>query len=94
MMRSVHAGEACVKSAGVIVLASMRRQMPHPSIASGGSRRGCRLCSRASLCVVAVWAFGSMSAHVYEATAWHALRVASNLVAMPPPQSSTRWMVL
>ena len=68
MMRSTPAGNACVNIAGVIVLASMGMRVSHPSIASGGRRRGCRLCSRASLCVVAVWAFGSMSAHVYEST--------------------------
>ena len=79
--------------ARVIDLASMGMRVSHPSIASGGSRRGCRLCSRASLCVVAVWASGSMSAHVYKATAWPALRTASSHVAMPP-HSSTRWMGL
>ncbi len=49
--------------------------------------------SMASLWVVAVWASGSMSAQVYEATLWPAFRVASNLVAIPP-QSSTRWRAL
>ena len=38
-------------------------------------------------------ASGSMFAHVYEATAWPALRIASSPVAMPP-QSSTKWMGL
>ena len=93
MMRSTPAGEACVNSAGVIILASMERRVSHPSIASGGNRRGCRLCSWASPCVVAVWASGSMSAHVYEATAWHALRTSSSPVTMPP-QNSTMWMCL
>jgi hypothetical protein len=93
MMRSTSAGKACVNNAGVIVLASMGRRVSHPSIASGGRRRGCRLCNRPSLCVVAVWASGSTSAHVYEATACPALRIASSHVAMPP-QSSTRCMGL
>jgi len=93
MTRSTPAMKICVNSAGVIVLASMGRRVSHPSIDSGGSKRGCRLCSRASLCVVAVWASESMSAHVYEATAWPTLRIASCFVAMPQ-QSSTRWMGL
>ena len=93
IMRSTPAGEACVNSAGVVVLASMGRRVSHPSIASVGSRMGCRLCSRPSLCVVAVWAFWSMSAHVYKATAWPALKTPSSHVAMPP-QSSTMWMGL
>ena len=38
---------------------------------------------------MAVCASGSMSAHVYEATAWPALRIASSPVAMPP-RSSTK----
>ena len=91
MIRSTPAGKACVNSARLMVLASMGRQVSHPTVASGGSRRGCRLCSRASLWAVAVWASGSMSAHVYEATAWPALRTASSHVAMPP-RSSTRWI--
>jgi hypothetical protein len=49
--------------------------------------------SRDSLCIVPVCASGSMSAHVYEATSWPALRIASSLVVMPP-QSSTKWMGL
>ena len=93
MMRSTPAGKAFANTTGVIVLASMGRRLSQHSVASGGSRRGCRLCIRACLCVVAVWVSGSMSAHVYEATAWLALRTASNHVAMPP-QSSTRWMGL
>ncbi len=93
MMRSTPAGKACVNSSGVMVLVSIERRVSQPFIASGGSRRGCRAWSRASLCDVAVCAFGSMSAHVYEATAWPDLRIASSLVAMPP-QSSTRWMGL
>ena len=89
MMRSTPAWKTWVNNAGVIVLASMGRRYSiavfHiPSIASGERRRGCRLCNRASLCVVAVWAFGSMSTHVYDATVWHALRIASSHVAMPP----------
>jgi hypothetical protein len=91
MMRSTLSGKAFVNSSVVIVLASMGRRVSHPSIASGGRRRGCRLCSRASLCDVVVRASGSMSAHVYEATAWPALKIASSIVAMPP-QISTRWM--
>ena len=78
------AWKACVNNAGVIVLASMERRVSHPSIASGGSRRGCRLCIRASLCVLAVWASGSMSAHVYETAVCLALRFASRHVAMLP----------
>ena len=69
MMRSTLAGKACVNSSGVMVLASMGRRVYQPSIASGGSKRGCRLWRRAILCVVAVWTSGSMSAHMYNATA-------------------------
>ena len=93
MMRSTPAGKACVNSAGVKVLESMCRRVSYPSIASRGRKRGCRLYSRVSLCAVAVCASGSMSAHVYEASAWHAFRTASNHVAMPP-QSSTIGMGL
>ena len=93
MMRSDPAGNACVNSAGVMVLATMGRRMPHPSIASKRRRRGCRLSSKASLYVVAVCASGSMSTHVYKATSWSALRTDSRHVAMPP-HSSTRWMGL
>jgi hypothetical protein len=93
MMRSTPAGTACVNSSGVLVVASMGTRESQPSIASRGRRRGCRLCSRASLYDVAVWASGSMPVHVYEATAWPALRIASSLVAMPR-ESSTRWMGL
>ena len=67
MMRSVPAGKTY--SSGVMVLLSIGRRVSHPSIASGGRKRGCRLCRRMSLCNVAVCAYGSMSAHVYEATA-------------------------
>ena len=42
---------------------------------------------------MAVWASGSMSAHVYEATLWPAFRTASSPVAIPP-QSSTRCRAL
>ena len=45
------------------------------------------------MCEVAVCALGSMSTHVYEATAWPDLRTASSHVAMPP-HSYTRWMGL
>ena len=45
---------------------------------------------RESLCVVAVCASGSMSTHVYDATAWPDLRIDSSPVAMPP-HNSTRW---
>ena len=93
MMMSTPAGKACVNSSGVMVLASMGRRVSHPSIASGGSRRGCLSRRRASLCEMAVCASGSMSAHVYEATAWPDLRTASSYVAMPP-HSSTKWMGL
>jgi len=51
------------------------------------------LANLASLCVVAVWASGSMSVQVYEATSWPALSTASSHVAMPP-HSSTKWMGL
>ena len=67
MMRTTPAGKAYVKRVGVMVLVSMGRRVSHPSIASWGKKRGCRLCSLASLCVVAVCASGSMSAHVYVA---------------------------
>ena len=63
MMRSTLAGKACVNSSGVMVLASMGRWVSHPSISSGGRSRGCRLCNHASLCVVVVWAFGSIYVH-------------------------------
>jgi len=69
MMRSTPAEKACVNSSGVMVLASIGRRVSHPSIASGGRRRGCRSLRRANLCEVAVCASGSMFAHVYEATA-------------------------
>ena len=49
MMRYAPAGKACVNRTGVMVLASMGRRVSHPSIASRLRRRGCRLCSRASL---------------------------------------------
>ena len=93
IMRSTPAGQACVNSSGVMVLASMGRRVSHPSIASKGSRRGCRSWRRASLCEVAVCASGSMSTHVYEATAWSDLRTDSRPGAMPP-HNSTRWMGL
>ena len=76
-----------------MVRVSMGRRVSHPKVASGGRRRGCRLGSMASRWVVAVWASGSMSAQVYEATLWPAFKTASNLVAIPP-QSSTRWRAL
>ena len=69
MMRSTPAGKACVNSSEVMVLAFIGRRVTHPSVASGGSKRGCRAWRRASLCEVTVCASGSMSAHVYEATA-------------------------
>ena len=90
MMRSTPAGKACVNSSGVMDLASMGRRVSHPSMASRGSRRGCRMWRRESLCEVAVCASGSMSTHVYEATAWPDLRIDSSPVAMPP-HNSTRW---
>ncbi len=93
MMRSTPARKARVKSAGEIVRASTGRWVSHPSVASKERRRGCRLCSRPSLCVVAVCALGSRSVHVYEATTWLAFMIVSSHVAMPPP-SSTRWMCL
>jgi hypothetical protein len=92
-MRSTPAGKDFVNSSGAIVVASMGRRESQPSMGSGGRRKRCRLCGRASLCDVAVRSCWSMSAYVYEATAWPALRIASSLVAMPP-QSSTRWMGL
>ncbi len=49
--------------------------------------------SMASLWVVAVWASGSMSAQVYEATSWPDFRTASNHVPIPP-KSSTRWRAM
>jgi hypothetical protein len=87
-MRSTPAGKACVNNARVMVRVSMGRRVSHPSIASRGRRLGCLFRSLASMCDVAACASGSMSAHVYEATAWPALRTASSPVAMPP-QSST-----
>ena len=80
-------------SSGVMVRVSLGRRVSHPQVASGGRRRGCRLWSLASLWVVAMWASGSMSAHVYEATLWPAFSNASNPVAIPP-QSSTKWRAL
>ena len=68
MMRLTHDGKACVNKVGVMVRVSMGLRMSHPAIASRGRKLGCRLCSRASLCVAAVCASGSMSAHVHEAT--------------------------
>ena len=91
MMTSTPAGKACMNSAGVMVLASMGRRVSHPNVASRGRRRGCRLCSHASLWVVAVCASGSVSARVYDVRAWPAFNIASSPVAMSP-QSSTRWM--
>ena len=93
MMRFTPARKACVKSSGVMVLASTGRRVSHPSIASWGSWRGFLALRRASLCEVAECASGSMSIHVYEATECPDLRVASRPVAMPP-QISTRWMGL
>jgi len=93
MMRSTPAGKACVNSSGMMVLASIERRVSHPSIASRGSRGGCRSWRRVSLCEVAGCASGSMSTHVYEATACPDLRTASSLVAMPPHRS-TKWMGL
>jgi len=84
-------GEGMCDRAGVIVLASMGRQLSHRTVFSRGRRRECRLCSRASLWVVAVCVSGSVSAYVYDAIAWPAFNTASSPVAMPP-QSSTRWM--
>ena len=84
MMRSTPAGKACVNKVGVMVRVSMGMRMSHPSIGSRGRRLGCRLCNLASLCVMAVCASGSMSAHVCEATARPALRTASSPVAMSP----------
>ena len=43
--------------------------------------------------MIAVCASGSMSTHVYEATAWPDLRTDSSSVSMPP-HNSTRWMGL
>ena len=88
MMRSTPARKACVNNARVMVRVSTSRRAFHPSIASWGRRLGCLLRSLANLCDDAVCASGSMSAHVYEVTAWPALRTASCPVAMPP-QSST-----
>ena len=93
MMKSTPAGKACVNSSGVMDLASMGKRVSHPSMASRGSRRGCRMWRRESLCEVAVCASGSMSTHVYDATTWPALRIDSSPVAMPP-HNSTRWMGL
>ena len=93
MIMSTPAGKACAKRAGVMVLMSIGNLVSHPLVASGGRRRGCRARSLARRWVVAVWASGSTSAQVYEATVWPAVRSASNPVAMPP-QSSTRWMCL
>jgi len=90
MLRSTPAGKPCVKRDRIMVLVSMGRRVSHPSIASWGRKRECRLCSRASMCVVAVCASGSMFAHVYGATAWPALRTVSSCAAMPP-HSSIRW---
>ena len=95
MMRSTPAGKVFVNSSGVMVLTSSGRRVSQHSVASGGNKRGCRLWRRASLCKVAVCASESISARVYEATAWPALRTASSLVAMPPQSStSDRWMGL
>jgi hypothetical protein len=93
MMRSTPVGKACVKSSGVMVLASMGRRPSQSSIASWGSRRGCLALTRASLCEVAECAAGSMSTNVYEATECPDLRMASRPVAIPP-QISTRWVGL
>ena len=89
-MRFTPDGKTWVNSSGVMVRVSLGRRVSHPIVASGGRRKGCRLWSLASLWVVAVWASGSMSAQVYEATLWPAFRTASSPVAIPP-QSSTRW---
>jgi hypothetical protein len=90
MMRATPAGKACVNSSGVMDMASMGRRVSHPSMAPSGSRRGCRMWRRASLCEVAVCASGSMSTHVYAATTWPALRIDSSPVAMPPHNSRLR----
>ena len=93
MIMSTPAGKACAKRAGVMVMVSIGNLVSHPLVASGGRRRGCRACSLARRWVVAAWASGSTSAHVYEATTWPAFRSAFSPVAMPP-QSSTRWIGL
>ena len=69
MMTSPLTGKACVNSARVMVLMSMGRRVSYLTVASKGRRRGCGLCSRASLWVVAVYASTSVSAHVYDAIA-------------------------
>ena len=66
-MRTAPDGKACVNNARVMIRVSMGMRAFHPSIASWGMRLGCLLRSLASLCDVALCAFGSMSAHVYEA---------------------------
>ena len=88
MMRSAPDGKACVNNAGVMVRVSMGRWAFHPSIASWGRSLECLLRSLASLCDDSMCASGSMSANVYVATAWPALRTASSPVATLP-QSST-----
>ena len=93
MMKSTPARKACAHKAGLMVRVSMGRRVSHPSMASRGRRLGCLPWSLASLCAVAVWASGSMSVQVYEATSWPALSTASSHGAMLP-HSSTKWMVL
>ncbi len=93
MMRSTPAGKVCVNSSGVMDLASMGRRVSHPSMACRGSRRGCRMWGRESLCEVAVRASGSMSTHVYDATSWPDLRIDYSPVAMTS-HNSTKWMGL
>ena len=82
-----------MNSAGVMVMASMGRRVSHPTAASDGRRRGCRLRIRASLWVVAVCASGSVSAHVYDAMTWTAFNTVFRREAMPPHRS-TKWMGL
>ncbi len=93
MMRPTPTGKACANKAGVMVRVSMGRRVSHPLMASRGRRLGCLPRSLAIMCVVAVWASGSMSVQVYEATSWHALSTDSSPGAMPP-HSSTKWMSL
>ena len=84
MIMSIPEGKAYVNSAGVMVLASMGGRVSHSTVACSGRRRGCRLCSRLSLRVVAVCDSVSVSAHVYDAMAWPIFSTASSLEASPP----------
>ena len=86
-MTFIPVGKACVNSVNVMVLVSMGRRVTHPRVAVKGRRSRYRLRIRVSLCVVAACAPGSISNHVYDATAWLDLSNTSTSLAIPTHSS-------